>query len=81
MARIERTWRPNGGRHGADHFVESQNGAVELNCAAEDLAGQIAALITLAPTELLQKWKARFDTDPSPLLARIFTVRAIAYRL
>jgi hypothetical protein len=30
MARIQRTWRPNGGRHGTEHFVESQNGAAEL---------------------------------------------------
>jgi hypothetical protein len=45
------------------------------------LAGEIATLNTLEPTALLQKWKALFRSDPSPLLARIFMVRAIAYRL
>ena len=35
----------------------------------------------LESSALLQKWKALFGTDPSPLLARIFLVRAIAYRL
>jgi hypothetical protein len=49
--------------------------------AAEDLAGEIATLDTLAPAALLQEWKALFGSDPSPLLARIFMVRAIAYRL
>ena len=49
--------------------------------AAEDLAGEIATLSTVEPAALLQKWKALFGTDPSPLLARIFMVRAIAYRL
>ena len=52
-----------------------------LRAAAEDLAGEIATLNTLEPAALLQKWKALFGTDPSPLLARIFMVRAIAYRL
>ena len=52
-----------------------------LRAAAEDLAGEIATLNTLEPTTLLQKWKALFGTDPSPLLARIFMIRAIAYRL
>jgi Protein of unknown function (DUF2924) len=52
-----------------------------LRAAAEDLAGEIATLSTLEPAALLQKWKALFGTDPSPLLARIFMVRAIAYRL
>jgi hypothetical protein len=52
-----------------------------LRAAAEDLAGEIATLDTLDPAALLQKWKALFGTDPSPLLARIFMVRAIAYRL
>ena len=52
-----------------------------LRAAAEDLAGEIATLNTLEPTALLQKWKALFGTDPSPLLARIFKVRAIGYRL
>ena len=52
-----------------------------LRAAAEDLAGEIATLNTLAPAALLQEWKALFGTDPSPLLARIFVVRAIAYRL
>jgi hypothetical protein len=47
----------------------------------EDLAGEIATLNTLEPAALLQKWRALFGTDPSPLLARIFMVRAIAYRL
>jgi hypothetical protein len=49
--------------------------------AAEDLAEEIATLNPLEPAALLQKWKALFGTDPSPLLARIFMVRAIAYRL
>ena len=52
-----------------------------LRAVAEDLAGEIATLNTLEPAALLQKWKALFGTDPSPLLARIFMVRAIAYRL
>jgi Protein of unknown function (DUF2924) len=52
-----------------------------LRAAAEDLTGEIATLDTLGPVALLQKWKALFGTDPSPLLARIFMVRAIAYRL
>jgi hypothetical protein len=52
-----------------------------LRAAAEDLAGEIATLNTLEPDALLQKWKALFGTDPSPLLARIFMVRALAYRL
>ena len=52
-----------------------------LRAAAEDLAGEIATLNTLEPAALLQQWKALFGTDPSPLLARIFMVRAIAYRL
>ena len=52
-----------------------------LRAAAEDLTGEIATLNTLEPAALLQKWKALFGTDPSPLLARIFMVRAIAYRL
>ena len=52
-----------------------------LRAAAEDLTGEIATLSTLEPAALLQKWKAPFGTDPSPLLARIFMVRAIAYRL
>ena len=52
-----------------------------LRAAAEDLAGEIATLNMLEPAALLQKWKALFGTDPSPLLARIFMVRAIAYRL
>src|ERR1700686_4768459 len=52
-----------------------------LRAAAEDLAGEIATLNTLEPTALLQKGKALFGADPSPLLARIFMVRAIAYRL
>ena len=52
-----------------------------LRAAAEDLAGEIATLNTLEPAALLQKWKALFGTGPSPLLARIFMVRAIAYRL
>src|ERR1700693_508555 len=52
-----------------------------LRAAAEDLAGEIATLNTLELAALLQKWKALFGTDPSPLLARIFMVRAIAYRL
>jgi len=52
-----------------------------LRAAAEDLAGEIATLNTLEPAALLQKWKALFGTDPSPLLARIFMVRAITYRL
>ena len=52
-----------------------------LRAAAEDLAGEIATLNTLEPAALLQKWKALFGTDPSPLLARIFMIRAIAYRL
>jgi len=52
-----------------------------LRAAAEDLAGEIATLNTLEAAALLQKWKALFGTDPSPLLARIFMVRAIAYRL
>src|SRR6266851_1976880 len=52
-----------------------------LRAAAEDLAGEIATLNTLEATALLQKWKALFRTDPAPLLARIFMVRAIAYRL
>ena len=52
-----------------------------LRAAAEDLAGEIATLNTLEPAALLQEWKALFGTDPSPLLARIFMVRAIAYRL
>jgi hypothetical protein len=52
-----------------------------LRAAAEDLAGEIATLNLLEPAALLQKWKALFGTDPSPLLARIFMVRAIAYRL
>src|SRR3979490_661067 len=52
-----------------------------LRAAAEDLAGEIATLNPLEPAALLQKWKALFGTDPSPLLARIFMVRAIAYRL
>jgi hypothetical protein len=51
-----------------------------LRAAAEDLAGEIATLNTLEPAALLQKWKALFGTDASPLLARIFMVRAIAYR-
>jgi hypothetical protein len=52
-----------------------------LRAVAEDLAGEIATLNTLEPAALLQKWKALFGTDPSPLLARIFMVRVIAYRL
>src|ERR1700680_2604920 len=52
-----------------------------LRAAAEDLAGEIATLNTLEPAALLQMRKALFRTDPSPLLARIFMVRAIAYRL
>jgi Protein of unknown function (DUF2924) len=52
-----------------------------LRAAAEDLAGEIATLNTLEPAALLQMWKALFGTDPSPLLARNFMVRAIAYRL
>jgi hypothetical protein len=38
-----------------------------LRAAAEDLAGEIATLNTLEPAALLQKWKALFGTDPSPL--------------
>jgi hypothetical protein len=52
-----------------------------LRAAAEDLAGEIATLNTLEPAALLQMWKALFGTGPSPLLARIFMVRAIAYRV
>ena len=52
-----------------------------LRAAAQDLAGEIATLNTLEPASLLQKWKALFGTDPSALLARIFMVRVIAYRL
>ena len=52
-----------------------------LGAAAEDLSAEIAALNTLEPAALLQRWQALFGTDPSPLLARIFMVRAIAYRL
>src|SRR6202140_1699919 len=52
-----------------------------LRAAAEDLAGEIATLNTLEPAALLQKWNSLFGIDPSPLLARIFMVRAIAYRL
>jgi Protein of unknown function (DUF2924) len=59
----------------------SKTAQQSLRAAAEDLAGEIATLNTLEPAALLQKWKALFGTDPSPLLARIFMVRAIAYRL
>jgi Protein of unknown function (DUF2924) len=52
-----------------------------FRAAAEDLTGEIAALNTLEPAALLQRWQALFGTDPSPLLARIFMIRAIAYRL
>ena len=38
-----------------------------LRAAAEDLAGEIASLNMLEPSALLQKWKALFGTDPSPL--------------
>jgi hypothetical protein len=52
-----------------------------FRAAAEDLTGKIATLSTLEPAALLKEWKALFGTDPSPLLAHIFMVRAIAYRL
>ena len=52
-----------------------------LRAAAEDLAAEIATLNTLEPAALLQKWKTYSALTPSPLLARIFVVRAIAYRL
>jgi Protein of unknown function (DUF2924) len=52
-----------------------------LRAAAEDPTGEISTLNTLDPAALRQEWRALFGTEPSPLLARIFMVRAIAYRL
>ena len=82
MARIERTWRPEWRSpwRRADWSMARRR-SKSLRAAAEDLTGEISTLNTLEPAVLLQKWKALFGTDPSPLLARIFLVRAIAYRL
>jgi hypothetical protein len=47
----------------------------------KDLAEEVAALAALDATSLRQKWKSMFGAEPSPLLGRLFMVRAIAYRL
>jgi hypothetical protein len=52
-----------------------------LRAAQEDLSEEVAALAALNPSALRQKWKTLFGAEPSPLLGRLFMVRAIAYRL
>lgn len=57
------------------------NSRCRLRAAAEDLSEEITALEALAPPILRQKWRALFGAEPSPLLGRLFMVRAIAYRM
>lgn len=52
-----------------------------LRAAQENLSQEIAALAALERAALRHKWKTLFGAEPSPLLGRLFMVRAIAYRL
>jgi Protein of unknown function (DUF2924) len=49
--------------------------------AFEDLTREIERIQSLDVPALIERWKALFDSAPSPLLSPVFMSRAIAYRI
>lgn len=61
--------------------VNSTKRARKTLADSGDLETQIASLAALDPAVLAQNWRALFGAEPSPLLGRVFMIKAIAYRL